>query len=62
MSRSSALCIAAAEAWLRARGCDQMLGPMNFQINDEAGVLFEGFEREPLIREPWNPPYYVERV
>jgi GNAT superfamily N-acetyltransferase len=53
--------LAAAEAWLRARGCDQMLGPMNFQMNDEAGVLFEGFEREPLIREPWNPPYYVER-
>jgi GNAT superfamily N-acetyltransferase len=53
--------LAAAEAWLRARGCDQMLGPMNFQINDEAGVLFEGFEREPLIREPWNPPYYLQR-
>jgi len=53
--------LAAAEAWLRARGCDQTLGPMSFQINDEAGVLFEGFEREPLIREPWNPPYYVER-
>jgi GNAT superfamily N-acetyltransferase len=51
----------AAERWLRARGCDQMLGPMNFQVNDEAGVMFEGFEREPLIREPWNPPYYVAR-
>ena len=34
---------------------------MNFQINDEAGVLIEGFEREPLIREPWNPPYYQQR-
>jgi GNAT superfamily N-acetyltransferase len=53
--------LAAAEAWLRARGCDEMLGPMSFQMNDEAGVLFEGFEREPLIREPWNPPYYVHR-
>ncbi|MEA2212203.1 MAG: hypothetical protein QOF83_2151 [Solirubrobacteraceae bacterium] len=53
--------LAAAEDWLRARGCDQMLGPMSFQMNDEAGIMFEGFEREPLIREPWNPPYYVQR-
>ncbi|HEY2005648.1 MAG TPA: GNAT family N-acetyltransferase [Solirubrobacteraceae bacterium] len=51
--------VSAAEQWLRDRGCDQMLGPMSFQINDEAGVLFDGFAREPLIREPWNPPYYV---
>ena len=34
---------------------------MNFQINDEAGVMIEGFEREPLIREPWNPRYYQAR-
>jgi GNAT superfamily N-acetyltransferase len=50
-----------AAQWLRARGCDRMVGPMNFQINDEAGVMIEGFEREPLIREPWNPPYYPAR-
>ncbi len=51
----------AAAAWLRARGCDRMVGPMNFQINDEGGVMIEGFDREPLIREPWNPPYYSAR-
>ncbi len=47
--------LAAAETWCRSRGCDRMVGPMCFQINDEAGVMIEGFEREPLIREPWNP-------
>jgi GNAT superfamily N-acetyltransferase len=47
--------------WLSARGCDRMVGPMNFQINDEAGVMIEGFDREPLIREPWNPRYYPTR-
>jgi GNAT superfamily N-acetyltransferase len=50
-----------AEAWLRARGCDQMLGPMNFSLNDEAGVLIEGYELEPLVRQNWNPPYYQRR-
>jgi GNAT superfamily N-acetyltransferase len=53
--------LAGAESWLKGRGCEQMLGPMSFQLNDDAGILFEGFEREPLIREPWHPPYYVQR-
>ncbi len=53
--------LAAAEGWLRARGCERMVGPWSFSINDEAGILFEGFEHEPLIREPWNPPYYLDR-
>jgi GNAT superfamily N-acetyltransferase len=48
----------AAEAWLRERGRDRMVGPMDFSMNDEVGVLIEGFDREPLIRQPWHPPYY----
>ena len=24
--------------------------------------MIEGFEREPLIREPWNPPYYSDSL
>jgi hypothetical protein len=50
--------LAAAADWLRARGCERMVGPMDFQLNDESGVLIEGFEREPMIRQPWHPPYY----
>ncbi len=50
--------LSAAEAWIRARGCERMLGPMDFQLNDESGVLIEGFELEPMIRQPWHPPYY----
>jgi hypothetical protein len=48
----------AAEAWLRERGCDRMVGPMDFSMNEESGVLIEGQEREPMIRQPWHPPYY----
>jgi hypothetical protein len=50
--------LAAAEAWLRERGCDRMVGPMDFSMNEESGVLIEGFELEPLVRQPWQPPYY----
>jgi hypothetical protein len=48
----------AAEAWLRERGRDRMVGPMDFTTNDELGVLIEGFDIEPMIRQPWQPPYY----
>jgi hypothetical protein len=48
----------AAAGWLRERGRDVMVGPMDFTMNDEAGVLIEGFEHEPLVRQPWHPPYY----
>ncbi|MGI8659642.1 MAG: hypothetical protein ACR2LH_01160 [Thermoleophilaceae bacterium] len=50
----------AAAGWLRARGRDRMVGPMDFTMNDECGVLIEGFDREPMIKQPWQPPYYAE--
>ncbi|HET7054785.1 MAG TPA: hypothetical protein VFI09_12820 [Solirubrobacterales bacterium] len=50
--------LAAAEEWLRRQGCDRMVGPMDFSMNEESGVLIEGFEREPMIRQPWHPAYY----
>jgi hypothetical protein len=53
--------LAAAEAWLRSHGRDRMVGPMDFTMNDESGVLIEGFEREPMIKQPWHPPYYAAR-
>jgi GNAT superfamily N-acetyltransferase len=53
--------LAAAESWLRERGCDRMVGPMDFVMNEECGVLVEGHELEPMIRQPWHPPYYQQR-
>jgi len=53
--------LASAGAWLRAHGRDHMIGPMDFTMNDESGVMIEGFEREPMIKQPWHPPYYERR-
>jgi GNAT superfamily N-acetyltransferase len=53
--------LAAARRWLQAREVERIVGPMDFIINEEAGVLFEGYELEPMIRQPWQPPYYFER-
>jgi GNAT superfamily N-acetyltransferase len=48
----------AAAAWLRERGRDVMLGPMDFTTNDECGLLIEGHERPPVILSTWHHPYY----
>ena len=42
----------------RARGCERMVGPASFAMNDESGVLIEGYDLRPMILQPWNPPYY----
>ena len=48
----------AAEGWLRERGTDRMVGPMDFSTNHECGVLVEGHERPPQILENWHHSYY----
>jgi GNAT superfamily N-acetyltransferase len=47
-----------AERWLRDRGMERMVGPADFTMNDESGLVIEGNELEPMLREPWHPPYY----
>jgi GNAT superfamily N-acetyltransferase len=54
--------LAAAEEWCRARGKERMVGPASFAMNDESGVLIEGYDVRPMILQPWNPPYYSERL
>ncbi len=49
----------AAAAWLKERNCDRLIGPMDFTMNDECGILVEGHHRKALIRQPWTHPYYV---
>jgi hypothetical protein len=49
-----------ASAWVRERGRDRILGPMDFTTNDECGLLVDGYEAQPIILQPWNPPYYKE--
>jgi hypothetical protein len=50
----------AAAAWLRARGRTRLVGPLNFCIYDEMGLLVEGFDSMPVIFQTHNPPYYQD--
>ncbi len=45
---------------LRAHGMTSLRGPYNPSINDDCGLLTEGFDTPAFISMPWNPPYYRE--
>jgi GNAT superfamily N-acetyltransferase len=45
-------------SWLRERGRDRMVGPMDFTTNDECGLLIAGHEHPPIILCPWHHRYY----
>jgi hypothetical protein len=41
--------IDAAAAWLKERGMQRMRGPMSMSINEEVGLLVEGFDTPPML-------------
>lgn len=56
----SGLLLGAVRAWARGLGMTHLLGPMNPSINEECGLLVEGFDSPPVIMMTYNPPYYAE--
>ncbi len=48
-----------AADWIKARGLDILRGPMSFSVNDECGLLIDGFDMPNSIMMPHNPPYYL---
>jgi GNAT superfamily N-acetyltransferase len=51
-----------AREWLHTRGARVMRGPVNPSTNYECGLLVEGFDRDPAVMMPYNPPYYHELI
>jgi hypothetical protein len=52
----------AAEVWLRERGKSKVLGPFNLSINEEMGLLVEGFDTPPMIFMSHDPRYAAARI
>lgn len=48
--------------YLKERGVTAMRGPVNPSINDEIGLLIEGFDLSPAIMMTYNPPYYINLI
>lgn len=52
----------AAGGWLKARGMTEILGPFDLSINQQCGVLVDGFEHAPMMMMNHNPAYYAARL
>src|SRR3546814_15134162 len=48
-----------AEDWLRGQDMRRALGPFNLSINEECGLLVDGFEHRPSMLMGHARPYYA---
>jgi hypothetical protein len=53
---------AAAEEWLRAQQRRRAVGPFNLSINEECGLLVDGFDTPPMMLMAHDPPYAAQRL
>ena len=51
-----------AEDWLRQRGRARILGPFNLSINEEVGLLVDGFDIPPMLMMGHDPRYVGGRI
>jgi GNAT superfamily N-acetyltransferase len=52
----------AAAGWLRKKGRQEMMGPIDYSTNYVCGLLIDGFEYPPTILTAHNPSYYAELI
>lgn len=53
---------AAAEEWLRSCGVRKITGPFSLNINQESGLLIDGFDTPPSIMMPHGKSYYSKHI
>lgn len=54
--------ITTAEQWLAEQGMRRVRGPFNLSINEEMGLLIDGFADPPVFMMSHALPYYRERI
>jgi hypothetical protein len=54
--------IKTAEDWLREQGMQRVRGPFNLSINEEMGLLVDGFDTPPVFLMGHALPYYVKHI
>jgi hypothetical protein len=52
----------AAAEFLRGHRLQVMRGPANMSVNDDIGLLVDGYDSPPTFMMPYNPPYYRDLV
>lgn len=51
-----------AEDWLVAEGARRIRGPFSFSINQECGLLVDGFEHPPMVMMGHARPYFQDHL
>jgi hypothetical protein len=54
--------LSTVESWARARGLARVRGPINPSQNESVGLLIDGFDTDPMLLMPHNPPSYAAFV
>ena len=54
--------VTAASDWLKAKGATRIQGPFSFSVNDETGLLIDGFDSPPSMMMGHARPYYAARL
>ena len=52
----------AAANWLRTKGREEIMGPIDYSTNYVCGLLVEGFKFPPTLLTSHNPPYYAALI
>jgi GNAT superfamily N-acetyltransferase len=52
----------AADSWVREKGRNEIMGPIDYSTNYVCGLLIDGFQFPPTILTAHNPPYYRDLI
>jgi GNAT superfamily N-acetyltransferase len=48
--------------WVKGKGFNEILGPVNPSTNDECGLLIDGFDSPPVFLMTYNPKHYQAKI
>ncbi len=51
-----------AKNFVKSKGMNALRGPANPSVNDEYGLLIEGFDSPPVVMMTYNPKYYLTLI
>src|SRR5436189_814319 len=52
----------AAAGWIRRKGREEIIGPIDYSTNYVCGLLIDGFQHSPTLLTSHNPPYYRQLI
>jgi len=61
-SETGGALLEAAEGWLESRGVKKIIGPAQWSVNEECGLLIDGFDTPPVVMMPYGRADYQSMI